>query len=108
MELLEEFEQVRDRFYGRVREARLSQQAIDVLAVVAYNQPVTVERVDKLLDNPHMNTSRLLNQLVRRDLLSKRLTDDKPRRREYVTTDRFLSLFNLTAIDDLPRSEDPE
>lgn len=108
MELLEEFEHVRDRFYGRVREARLSQQAIDVLAVVAYNQPVTLESVDKLIDNPHINTSRLLNQLVRRDLLSKRLTDETPRRREYVTTDRFLSLFNLTKIEDLPRSEDPE
>ena len=108
MRLKDEFEPVRDRFYGRIREARLSQQAIDILAVVAYNQPITLEQVDKLANSPGFNTSRVLNQLVRRDLLAKRITDDKPRRREYVTTDRFLAVFNMSSIEDLPRSEDPQ
>ena len=39
MVLREEFSRLRDRFYGRIRRARLSQTAIDVLAIVAYNQP---------------------------------------------------------------------
>ncbi len=39
---------LRDRFYGRVKDAKLSQQAIDVLALVAYNQPLTRPEIDKL------------------------------------------------------------
>ena len=86
IELRDEYAGIREGFYGRVREARLSQVAIDVLAVVAYNQPVTREKVEKIINNHGVNTGRVLNQLVRRDLLAKRLTDSKPRIREYVTT----------------------
>ena len=106
MQLCESCDHVRERFYGRMRQARLSQLAVDVLALVAYNQPVTRDEVDKLL-NSGLQTGRILNQLVRRDLLARRTTDGKPKRREYVTTDRFLQLFALDEIGDLPRSEDP-
>jgi segregation and condensation protein B len=107
MELRDEFDHVRQRFYGRIKQARLSQVAVDVLAVVAYNQPITREAVDELL-NTGKNSSRVLNQLVRRELLARTVTDDKPPRKEFITTDRFLALFNLRELGDLPRSEDPE
>ena len=107
LELRRELEHVQDRFYGKVRHAKLSQLAVDVLAVVAYHQPATRDEVDKLL-NQSQPTSRALNQLVRRDLLARQTTGDKPKRKEYVTTDRFLELFHLRDISDLPRSEDPQ
>ena len=107
LELRPELEHIQERFYGRVRHARLSQLAVDVLAIVAYNQPITREAVDKLLNNS-LPANRILNQLVRRDLLALQTTGDKSKRKEYVTTDRFLDLFHLSEIADLPRSEEPQ
>ena len=46
--LRDEFERMRDKFYGRVREAKLSPAAIEVLSIVAYNQPVTAAQIDEL------------------------------------------------------------
>jgi segregation and condensation protein B len=95
---------LRDKFYGRIREARLSQAAIDVLALVAYNQPLTGEQVGKLRGKP---SGHILAQLVRRGLLRLERPADKPRSPHYTTTDRFMRLFNLESLDDLPRSEEP-
>jgi segregation and condensation protein B len=105
MVLRDEFGSLRDSFYGRVREARLSQAAIDILAVVAYHQGLTREKIDQLLGKP---SGGLLSQLVRRQLLKLERPDTKPRRPRYYTTDRFLALFGLSEIDELPRSQDLE
>lgn len=96
---------VRDRFYGRVREAKLSQPAIDVLAVVAYNQPLTRPEIDKLRNAA---SGAVLSQLVRRGLLRVERPDKKPREPIFYTTDRFLELFGLSNLDDLPKSHDFE
>jgi segregation and condensation protein B len=105
MALRGEFSDVRHKFYGRVREARLSQAAVDVLAIVAYRQPITGEEVSKLRGTP---SSHLLNQLVRRRLLSLERSAEKPRTVHYRTTERFLGLFGLGSLGDLPQSDDPE
>ena len=103
--LRREFPPVRNRFFGRIREARLSQAAIDVLALVAYQQPMTREKIDRLRGKP---SSHVLAHLVRRGLLRIERPNPKRRTPHYYTTDRFLRLFNLESLDDLPRSEDPE
>ncbi len=105
LNLSEECDHVRQRFYGRIREVRLSRAAIDVLAVVAYNQPVTRQFVDDLVGG---GSGRILSQLVRRQLLSQHTPDEQPRKKQYVTTDRFLALFELSDLLDLPRSDEPE
>jgi segregation and condensation protein B len=94
---------LRDKFYGRIREARLSQAAIDVLAIVAYKQPLTGEQISRLRGKP---SSHILTQLVRRCLLRIERHDAKRRTPYYHTTDRFLGFFNLQSLDDLPRSEE--
>jgi segregation and condensation protein B len=103
--LRREFNTLRDRFHGRVREARLSQAAVDVLALVAYRQPLTSEKIHRLRGKPSSN---ILAHLVRRGLLRIERPPSKRRTPHYYTTDRFLQLFNLQTLDDLPRSEDPE
>jgi segregation and condensation protein B len=103
--LRREFHSLRNRFYGRVREARLSQAAIDVLALVAYQQPLTSEKIHRLRGKP---SSHILSHLVRRGLLRIERPEAKRRTPHYYTTDRFLRLFNLQSLDDLPRSEEPE
>jgi segregation and condensation protein B len=94
---------LRNKFYGRIREARLSQAAIDVLAVVAYQQPLTGEQLNRLRGKP---SSHILAQLVRRGLLRIERPEAKRRTPLYFTTERFLRLFNLQSLDDLPRSEE--
>lgn len=104
MVLRPEFESVLTKFYGKIREARLSQQAIDTLAIVAYRQPITAEEVQKIRRQP---STALLTQLVRRGLLElQRETQDKKKIVLYRTTNRFLELFQLESIDDLPVAED--
>jgi len=99
------FQAVRDRFYGRAREARLSQAALDVMAIVAYRQPITSEDVTRLRDHP---SGHILSQLVRRQLLRIERPPGKRRPITYHTTDRFLELFGLESLDDLPQTEDVE
>jgi segregation and condensation protein B len=103
--LRREHHPLRNRFYGRIREARLSQAAIDVLALVAYQQPIAGEKVGRLRGRP---SSHVLAHLVRRGLLRIERPDAKRRTPHYHTTDRFLRLFDLQSLDDLPRSEDSD
>ncbi len=103
LELTRPFHSLRDRFHGRVREARLSQAAIDVLAVVAYEQPLSAERIGRLRGKA---SGHVISQLVRRGLLRIERPEEEPRAAHYRTTDRFLRLFGLKDLDDLPRSEE--
>jgi segregation and condensation protein B len=102
MALCEPFERVRHRFYARIREARLSRAAVEVLAIVAYRQPIRSEDVDGLRG---AKSGAILAQLVRRRLLAIDRPADTPRRPFYRTTDRFLHLYGLTSLEDLPSSD---
>ena len=97
------YQPLRDRFFGKIREAKLTQAAIDVLAVVAYRQPIDREGVDELRGQP---SGGVLNQLLRRQLLSLDIDAGPPKRKLFRTTDRFLALFGLTGLEDLPQSQD--
>jgi segregation and condensation protein B len=101
--LRQEFDRLRDQFFGRSRQARLSQAAIDVLAAVAYHEPVSAEEVNKLRG---AESGHVLAQLVRRQLLRLERSEEKPRRPVYWTTPRFLELFGVASLAELPRSHD--
>ncbi len=96
------FAPLRDRFYGRVKEARLTQPAIDCLAIVAYNQPISLDEIDRIRARP---SSGILAQLVRRDLLAIQRPAEKKESPRYSTTPRFLQLFGLENLADLPQVE---
>jgi segregation and condensation protein B len=97
-----EFERVRDKFYGKVKEVRLSPSALEVLSILAYNQPATVEQLNELRGSA---CGAALATLVRRKLasLNRGQSNERPK---YTTTDRFLKLFNLENLAALPRSEE--
>jgi segregation and condensation protein B len=97
-----EFAPLRDSFYGRIREARLSQAAIDILAIVAYHQPLPASEIDRLRGKP---SGAILSQLVRRDLLAIEPAREGRGRHLYRTTSRFLSLFGLENLTELPRGQ---
>jgi segregation and condensation protein B len=98
-----QFGPLRDLFLGRIREARLSQAAIDILAIVAYHQPVTAAEIDRLRGKP---SGSIISQLVRRDLLTIERSTEKGAKPQYRTTTRFLDLFGLKDTSELPRSHD--
>ncbi len=104
MTLAPDFHGLRTTFYGRVREARLSQAALDILAIVAYRQPITSDDVTRARGTP---SGPLLTQLVRRRLLRIERPEGKRQPVSYRTTERFLNLLGLRGLEDLPRSEEP-
>ena len=101
MALRDQYDRLRERFYGTVRETKLSQVAIDVLAVVAYNQGISRQEIDAMRDQ---SSGSVLSQLVRRKMLRLERTEEKPRKTIYFTTARFLQVFGLEDIEDLPQA----
>jgi segregation and condensation protein B len=98
------YRQVIERLHGRQREARLSPAAIDVLALVAYRQPATKQEIDNLRGT---ESGALLRQLVRRNLIAVvQRGGGQQREVSYGTTPRFLELFHLQSLDDLPQTQD--
>ncbi|GAB6164438.1 SMC-Scp complex subunit ScpB [Thermostilla marina] len=107
MTLREEFDAIRQRFFGKIREARLTQSAVDTLAIVAYRQPITAKEVSELRGKP---SGGILSQLVRRNLLTVEKSEQRGRPAVYRTTDRFLELMGIDSLDELPQidSDEPE
>lgn len=101
--LREEYARLGRRLHGRVRESKLSPQALEVLAVVAYRQPVTAATIEELR---HGKSGAVLAQLVRHGLLRLDRPAENPRHGCYATTDRFLRLFGLADLSQLPKAEE--
>ncbi len=90
----------------RRKAIRLSQAAIDVLAIVAYKQPVGLREIDAMRG---LDSAGVLRQLVRRGLVRPVPgADGHPRRTLYETTPAFLRAFRLTSLADLPRIDPAE
>lgn len=97
------YQHVLEQVYGGLKEARLSAAAIEALAIVAYRQPAPKALVDSLRGQ---ESGHLLRQLVRKGLLEVHPADDAESGDRFRTTTRFLELFALTTLDDLPRAEE--
>ncbi len=97
------FRAVTERLHGSTREARLSPAALDVLALVAYRQPLTRQEVESLRGS---DAGGVLRQLVRLGLVAVKRGETNPRAVVYATTARFLALFQLRSLEDLPRTQD--
>ena len=90
------------RLYPSPVESRLSGPALETLAIVAYRQPVLKAEVDGVRG---VDCGEILRQLMDRDLV--RLigrASDLGRPYVYGTTKRFLRVFGLRSLDDLPRA----
>ena len=99
LSLLEIYSDIVAQFGGKTKEFKLSQSAIDVLALVAYKQPITFDEIVEA----RAGAASVLSQLVKRDLVSvERQVVEKKKASVYRTTDRFLKLFNLRSLDELP------
>ena len=98
--LREEFEPLRRRVYGLgPKEVKLTQDALEILALVAYRQPISREGIESLREG---NAGNVLRQLVRRQLIA---VERQAEEAAYVTTRRFLDVFGLASLEEMPRAE---
>jgi segregation and condensation protein B len=93
------------RFLGVQASGRLSPAALEVLAIIAYRQPLTRAQVDAIRGVDSSGTTRAL---LARDLIAEvgRL-ETVGRPILYATTPLFLQQFGLTSLADLPPMEMP-
>jgi segregation and condensation protein B len=82
---------------------RLAQDVLEVLALVAYRQPISQKEIES---HGKDNAGNLLRQLLRRDLISFERGPGGRKDLQYQTTSRFLSVFGLASLDDMPQAED--
>lgn len=84
----------------------LSQAALEVLAIIAYKQPVTRVDIDELRG---VHSSGALQTLVTHQLIEEAGRLDAPGRPiMYATSTRFLDYFGLARIEDLPQLPDEQ
>ena len=92
------------KFLASEKNNILSQAALETLAIIAYNQPITRAEVDEARGIASIN---MIRKLVARDLIKVSGKSSLPGRPNlYRTTNLFLDYFGLTSLDDLPKIED--
>jgi segregation and condensation protein B len=85
---------------------RLSRAALEVLAIVAYQQPVTQAQIDALRG---VDSSHTIRQLVVKGLLKEVGRKEAPGRPVlYGTTPQFLHYFGLESLEQLPQPFSPD
>ena len=79
----------------------LSEPALETLAIIAYNEPITRSEID---DIRGINSTQMLRNLIAKGLIETAgKSEDTPGRPNlYKTTDYFLDYFNLGGINELP------
>ena len=79
----------------------LSSSAIETLAIIAYNEPITRIQVDEIRG---VSSAPMIRKLVAKGFLKEVGKSDLPGRPNlYKTTSEFLDYFNMSSIDDLPK-----
>lgn len=82
------------------KNSPLSSAAFEVLAIVAYNQPVTKAFIEQVRG---VDCSGVISTLCQRNLIEERGRLDLPGRPLlYCTTDNFLRCFEMSSLDELP------
>jgi segregation and condensation protein B len=95
----EEYAPLVERFVSDGQEVRLTQAALETLAVVAYRQPVSRARVSAVRG---VNCDGVMRTLVLRGLTEEAGTDQETGAILYRTTGYFLERLGVASLDDLP------
>ena len=95
----EEYAHVVEAFVLDGQQARLTQAALETLAVVAYRQPVSRARVSAIRC---VNVDGVMRTLLTRGLVEEAGTDAETGAHLYRTTGYFLERIGITGLDELP------
>ena len=94
------FADVVGQFVLEGQSARLSQAALETLAVIAYRQPVTRGRVSAIRG---VNVDSVVRTLIQRGLVEEAGTEPETGSLLYVTTPYFLEKLGLGSLEELPQ-----
>lgn len=93
---------IRRAFEAR-KPAKLSQPALEVLAIIAYNQPVTRAQIDQIRG---VDSAYTVSLLLERDLIEECGKLQVPGRPKlYRTSEHFLRSFHIASLKELPGLE---
>ncbi len=95
----EEFAPVVERFVLEGQQARLTQAALETLAVVAYKQPVSRSRVSAIRG---VNVDGVMRTLLNRGLVEEAGTDEETGAHLYRTSNYFLERIGVSSLEKLP------
>ena len=95
-----------ERLCTPVKHKRLSQSALEVLAIIAYKQPVTKGEIEAVRG---IKCDRVIEGLMKKELVAQLgRSDAVGRPMLFGTTDQFLMEFGFETLKDLPEIEDIE
>lgn len=95
-----------EKYYQKDLSKTLSQSALEILAIVAYRQPITRVEIDEIRG---VNSAGAIQTLIWRGLVKTSGKKDVPGHPNlYVTTDYFLQYFGYESLANLPVIEDFE
>ena len=93
-----------ERFCTPTREKKLSQSALEVLAIIAYKQPVTRSEIESIRG---IKCDRVVEGLIKKELIEEKgRSTGIGRPILYGTTKLFLEKFGFESLKDLPEIEE--
>ena len=86
-------------------QMKLSQAAMEVLSIIAYNQPLSRSDIELIRS---INSDGAVKTLIAKGLVEAKVVNEQ-RSQQLITTDLFLNVFGISNIEDLPTTaEDDE
>lgn len=101
-----EFNELLTKYFKSGLGTKLSQAALEVLSIIAYQQPITRIEIDEIRG---VQSSGSLNTLLMRKLIKENGKKDVPGHPNlYVVTDEFFDYFGIKSLEELPEIENFE
>jgi segregation and condensation protein B len=95
----EDYEWAVREFISNENPTKLSQAALETLAVIAYRQPIARGQIASIRG---VNVDTVVRTLLSRGLITEVFTDSETGAINYGTTETFLETLGINALDDLP------
>lgn len=95
----QEFDWAIRAFMANENPTKLSQAALETLAVIAYKQPISRGQIASIRA---VNVDSVVRTLLSRNLITELYTDSETGAINYGTTDLFLEVLGINTLDDLP------
>ncbi len=96
-----EHNQYYEKYFSFSEDSTLSSAALEVLAIIAYNDPVTRNVVDEVRG---VSSSHLVRKLLSKNLIEIKGKSDLPGKPNlYGVTERFFDYFGLSSKEELPK-----
>jgi segregation and condensation protein B len=96
----QEFDWAVRMFIANENPTKLSQAALETLAVIAYKQPISRGQVASIRA---VNVDSVVKTLLNRGLITELYTDSETGAVHFGTTDLMLELLGINSLDELPR-----